>query len=41
MYDAGANKKSWTDSYSAILNKYDDFIVAEAMKLEDQNGNKN
>lgn len=37
MYDVEANKKSWTDSYSSILNKYDDFIVVEAIEVEDQN----
>lgn len=36
MYDARANKKSWTDSYSGVLNKYDDFIVVEAIEVEDQ-----
>lgn len=38
--DVKANKKSWTDSYSDILNKYDYFIVVEAMKVEDQNAIK-
>ncbi|CRL00534.1 CLUMA_CG013795, isoform A [Clunio marinus] len=40
MYDVRANKKSWTDSYSTIFNKYDAFIGGEAMKLEDQNAIK-
>lgn len=40
MYDVRANKKNELIHILASLNKYDDFIVVEAIEVEDQNAIK-